>query len=101
MNKEELVRQVAQKTRMPQKDIALCLNTALETITRTLGRGQRVTLVGFGSFQIRERAAREGRNPRTGSVLQIPARRAAVWIAGKHLRERLEGTRKRRQLVEA
>jgi len=86
---------------MPQKDIALCLNTALETITRALGRGQRVTLVGFGSFQIRERAAREGRNPRTGSVLQIPARRTAVWIAGKHLRERLEGTRKRRQLVEA
>lgn len=101
MNKEELVRHVAQKTRMPQKDIALCLNTALDTITRALSRGQRVTLVGFGSFHVRERAAREGRNPRTGNLLQIPARKAAVWVAGKHLRERLEGARKRRLLVEA
>ena len=101
MNKEELVRNVSLKTRMPQKDIALCINTALDLITRALTRGQRVTLVGFGSFHVRERAAREGRNPRTGMLLQIPARKAAVWIAGKNLRERLDAGRRKKALVRA
>ncbi|MBI6546066.1 MAG: HU family DNA-binding protein [Cyanobacteria bacterium NC_groundwater_1444_Ag_S-0.65um_54_12] len=98
MNKEELVKSISARAKVSQKDAATCLNATLDVISRALMRGQKVTLVGFGSFSVRERAAREGRNPRTGAVLKIPAKRAAVWTAGKNLKERVE-TRHRRHLA--
>ncbi|MBU6429814.1 MAG: HU family DNA-binding protein [Cyanobacteria bacterium REEB65] len=102
MNKEDLVRIISAKARVSQKDAAECLNATLDSITRALARGQKVTLVGFGSFRVRTRAARQGRNPRTGAVLDIPARKSAVWVAGKALKDRVEaGGRSRRQLVGA
>lgn len=95
VNKEELVKLVADRTRMTQKDTQAMLMTTLEAIGHALSRGDRVTLVGFGTFQVRERAAREGRNPRTGAVLRIPAKKSPVFVAGKALREKVKtGPRK-------
>lgn len=100
MNKEDLVKIISAKTKVSRKDAAVCLNATLDSISKALGKGQKVTLVGFGSFQVRTRAAREGRNPRTGEVLHIPSKKSPVWVAGKSLRERVESA-KRRQLVTA
>ncbi len=102
MNKEDLVRIISAKAHVSQKDAAECLNATLDSIVRALARGQKVTLVGFGSFRVRTRAARQGRNPRTGAVLDIPSKKSAVWVAGRALKERVEnGGRARRTLVAA
>ncbi len=95
MNKEDLIKQVSVKTRMSQKDVGEVINAALGAVGEALTGGDRVTLVGFGTFQVRERSAREGRNPRTGDIIQIPAKKSAVWIPGKSLRERVEAARAR------
>lgn len=100
MNKEDLVKVISTKAKVSQKDAAACLNATLDVISKALVRGQKVTLVGFGSFQVRQRAAREGRNPRTGGILHIPAKKSAVWVAGKPLKERIE-RKFSRQLVGA
>ena len=89
MNKEDLVKIVSEKTRLTQKDAHEILGMTLDVISHALTRGDRVTLVGFGTFQIRERAAREGRNPRTGAVLHIGAKRRPVFVPGKALKERV------------
>lgn len=99
MNKEDLVRIISTKAHVSQKDAAECLNATLDSIVKALAKGQRVTLVGFGSFRVRTRAARQGRNPRTGAVLDIPAKKSAVWVAGKALKDRVESSGRRRQLV--
>ncbi|MEB3188393.1 MAG: HU family DNA-binding protein [bacterium] len=93
MNKEDLIKQVSAKTRLSQKDVGEVINAALGVVSESLTEGERVTLVGFGTFQVRERSAREGRNPRTGEVIQIAAKKSAVWIPGKGLRERVEAAR--------
>ncbi|MGE5708270.1 MAG: HU family DNA-binding protein [Bacteroidota bacterium] len=97
MNKEELIKQISTRAKVSQKEAGECLNATLDAITAALAKGNKVTLVGFGTFQVRQRAAREGRNPRTGAVLKIPAKRAPVWTAGKNLKERVEG--RKRQLA--
>lgn len=89
MNKDELVSTVAQKTQMPKKTAEHLVSAALETIAEALSRNEKVTLVGFGTFAVRERAARQGKNPRTGETIQIKARRTPAFTAGKALRERL------------
>ena len=95
MNKEDLVKIVADKARMTQKDAHDMIGTAIDVITHALSKGDKVTLVGFGTFQVRERAAREGRNPRTGAVLHIAAKRSPVFVPGKLLKERcVEGKKK-------
>jgi len=86
MNKSQLVERVAAKTGLTQKDVLEVLNVSLEAITTSLKRREKVTLVGFGTFLIRNRAARSGRNPHTGAQLQIPARRAPAFAAGKELK---------------
>jgi len=96
MNKEDLIKQVSVKTRMSQKDVGDCINAALASVGDALSGGERVTLVGFGTFQVRERSAREGRNPRSGEVIQIPAKKSAVWVPGKSLRERVESSSRTR-----
>ena len=91
MNKEELVNAVATKTKASKKDTEATVNAMVTAITDALAKGDKVTLVGFGTFQVRERAAREGRNPRTGGVLKIPARKAPAFAAGKGLKEAVSG----------
>jgi DNA-binding protein HU-beta len=95
VNKEELIKAISLKAKISQKEAGEILNATLEVISSSLGRGQKVTLVGFGTFQVRSRAARDGRNPRTGDVLKIPAKKTPVWTAGKNLKERIEGGRKK------
>ncbi len=86
MNKEELVEKVAVKTGLTKKDVLAVLNGTLATITTSLKRREKVTLVGFGTFLIRNRAARQGRNPQTGAQLHIPAKRVPTFTAGKALK---------------
>ena len=91
MNKEELVKEVAKSSKMSQKEVAEVLNTAIDSITRAVARGKRVTLVGFGSFESRQRSARMGRNPQTGRQIQIPAKRVPAFSAGKSFRQMVGG----------
>ncbi|QBY46466.1 HU family DNA-binding protein (plasmid) [Arsenophonus nasoniae] len=77
MNKTELINQIAEKA----------LNSFIETVTEALKVGDDVQLVGFGSFQVKQRAAREGRNPQTGKVIQIAAANVPSFKAGKTLKE--------------
>ncbi|HEY9766294.1 MAG TPA: HU family DNA-binding protein [Chroococcales cyanobacterium] len=90
MNKEELIKQISTKAKVSQKEAGECLNATIDAISNALAKGDKITLVGFGTFQVRQRAAREGRNPRTGEVLKIPAKKSPVWTAGKTLKERVE-----------
>lgn len=88
MNKTELVNRVAQKTGMTKKASADALAAVLETIEEALKRGDKVQLVGFGTFEVRNRKARQGRNPqKPDEVMQIPASKAPVFKAGKSLKE--------------
>lgn len=88
MNKTELIASVAEKTEVTKKNAELLLNSFLETIREELIAGEKVQLVGFGSFEVRDRKARQGRNPRNPEeVIQIPASKAPVFKAGKGLKE--------------
>ena len=87
MNKEELVKEIAKKTRMAQKQVAEILGLTIETIEKTVSKGKKVTLVGFGTFEARKRAARTGRNPQTGAEIKIPAKTVPVFSAGKKFKE--------------
>ncbi len=87
MNKEELVQEVAKKTRQTNKNVKEILDAALEAITKTVSKGKKVTLVGFGTFESRKRAARIGRNPQTGKELKIPAKKVPAFSAGKKFKE--------------
>ena len=86
MNKDQLVDKVAAKTGLTKKDVLTVLNESLDTIRTSLKRREKVTLVGFGTFVIRNRAARQGRNPQTGAQLHIPAKRVPAFAAGKDLK---------------
>jgi DNA-binding protein HU-beta len=86
MNKEQLVERVAEKTGATKKDVADVLNSALEMVSGALKKGEKVTLVGFGTFLTRKRKAREGRNPQTGAKIKIPAKRVPAFTAGKELK---------------
>ena len=87
MNKEELVKEVAKKTKMSQKEVAEIISATVEMITKTVSKGKKVTLVGFGTFEARKRAARTGRNPQTGAELQIAAKTVPAFSAGKKFKE--------------
>jgi DNA-binding protein HU-beta len=93
LNKEELVNAVAAKTKLSKKDTESTINATIDAITAALAKSDKVTLVGFGTFQVRERAAREGRNPRTGAVLKIAAKKAPAFTAGKGLKETVAGAK--------
>ena len=81
------LKEVAKKTKMSQKEVAEVLNATIEAITKTVSKGKKVTLVGFGSFEGRKRAARMGRNPQTGKELKIPAKTVPAFTAGKKFKE--------------
>ncbi|XMB87244.1 HU family DNA-binding protein [Mycoplasmatota bacterium WC44] len=87
MNKVELVAKIADKANVSKKDAENILNATVESITEAMAAGEKVALTGFGSFETRERAAREGRNPRTGETIQIAAQKTPAFKAGKALKE--------------
>ena len=87
MNKTELIAAVAEKTGLSKKDTEAAVNATLLTITAALKEGDKVQLVGFGSFEVKSRAARTGRNPRTKEVVEIPASKVPVFKAGKALKD--------------
>ena len=86
LNKSELVSVVAQKVGMQKKDADKVVNAVFASIAESLGNGEKVQFTGFGTFDVRARQAREGRNPATGDVIQIPATKAPVFKAGKELK---------------
>lgn len=87
MNKVELVAAVAAKTEMSKKDSEKAVNAFVEAVTEALAKGEKVQLVGFGGFEVKERAERTGRNPRTGEATVIPASKNPVFKAGKALKD--------------
>lgn len=87
MNKAELVAAVAEKTALSKKDSEKAVNAAFEAITAALVGGDKVQLVGFGAFEVKERNARVGRNPKTKEEIEIPASRVASFKVGKALKE--------------
>ena len=87
MNKAELVMAIAEKTQMTKKDSEAALVAALDAITAALADGERVQLVGFGSFEVKKRAERTGLNPKTLETIAIPASKAPTFKPGKALKE--------------
>ena len=87
MTKADLITVVAQKTNLSKKDSEKAVAAVLDAITETLAAGEKVSLVGFGTFEVKERAAREGINPRTKEKIVIPASKLPSFKAGKALKE--------------
>jgi DNA-binding protein HU-beta len=87
MNKGELIESVAQSTDLSRADATRAVDAVLDSVTRTLQRGGSVSLVGFGTFSVKKRAARAGRNPRTGETIQIAASNVPGFKAGKGLKD--------------
>ena len=90
MNKTELISAVAEKAEMTKKDAEKAVNALFASIEEALAKGEKVQLVGFGTFEVRERAARTGRNPQTGEEIQIAASKVPAFKAGKALKEAVE-----------
>ena len=87
MNKAELIAAVAEKSGLSRKDSEKAVNATLEAVTASLVKGEKVALVGFGAFEVKERGARIGRNPQTKAEITIPASRVATFKVGKALKE--------------
>jgi DNA-binding protein HU-beta len=87
MNKAELIARVAMDSHLTKADATRAIDALLDNVTRALKKGDKVTLVGFGSFGVARRKARSGRNPQTGAPIRIAARRAPRFTAGKDLKE--------------
>ena len=91
MNKQELSERMASKTGMTKKDCGIALDGMLSAITEALQKGDKIKLTGFGTFEVKHRAARTGRNPQTKDVVEIPAQSVPVFKAGKVLKESVRG----------
>ncbi|MGI5059359.1 HU family DNA-binding protein [Treponema pectinovorum] len=89
MNKSELIDAMAKKSGLTKKDSELALKAFIETVSDTLAKGDDVALLGFGTFGIGERAARSGRNPKTGEVIKIKASKSPKFKAGKALKDKV------------
>jgi DNA-binding protein HU-beta len=89
MNKGELVDRISQKATVTKKQADAVLSAAVETIMEAVSEGDKVTLVGFGSFERRDRKEREGRNPKTGEKMSIPATKVPAFSAGKLFKEKV------------
>ncbi|MDY2789869.1 MAG: HU family DNA-binding protein [Lachnospiraceae bacterium] len=87
MNKTELVAAIAEKTELSKKDAEKALKAFTDVVTEELTKGGKIQLVGFGTFEVSERAAREGRNPQTGKTIKIAASKAPKFKAGKALKD--------------
>lgn len=97
MNKSELVDSVAKLAGLSKKDSESAVNAMLESITSALVKEDKVVLVGFGTFETRKRAARNGRNPATKEVIKIPASKAPAFKAGKGLKDKVNKVSKNRK----
>ena len=89
MNKSELITSMAEKSQLTKKDAEIALKAFVESIEEALEKGEKVQLVGFGTFETRARAARDGRNPRTKEVIKIAASTVPVFKAGKEFKEKV------------
>ncbi len=87
MNKAELVSAIADKTALSKKDAENAIKAFTDVVAEELKKGQKIQLVGFGTFEVSERAARTGRNPQTGKEMKIPASKAPKFKAGKSLKD--------------
>ena len=87
MNKSELVNSVADKALLSKKDAEKAVTAIFETLTETLAQGDKVSLVGFGTFEVKESAEKTGRNPKTGEAMTIPASKKPKFTAGKALKD--------------
>lgn len=87
MNKTELINAVAEKADISKKDADVAVNAVFGAITDALAAGDKIQLVGFGTFEVRERAEKQGRNPRTGEAMTVPASKLPAFKAGKALKE--------------
>lgn len=87
MNKTELIEKIASSAQVSKTDASRLFNAMVETVTESLSKGEAVTIVGFGTFKVTNRAARSGRNPQTGEVIEIPAQNSPRFSAGKQLKE--------------
>ena len=90
MNKSDLVARMAKKAEISQSSAEVALNEFMAGVSDALKKGERVTLVGFGSWDVRKRAARKGRNPQNGKALNIPARRVVRFRTGSELKGRVK-----------
>ena len=89
MNKAELITSKAEKSQLTKKDAESALKAFIDSVQEALESGEKVQLIGFGTFETRERAAREGRNPRTKETITIPASTVPVFKAGKEFKDRV------------
>ncbi|MCC5893677.1 HU family DNA-binding protein [Exiguobacterium sp.] len=87
MNKTELIQAVAEKAGVSKKEATTVVEATFESITEALQNGEKIQLIGFGTFEVRERAARKGRNPRTKEDIEIPASKVPAFKAGKALKD--------------
>jgi DNA-binding protein HU-beta len=90
LNKTELISEVAQKANITKKDADKIVNAFFATVESALKAGDKVQLVGFGTFEVRERQARKGRNPQTGQEISIPATKVPAFKAGKALKDAVD-----------
>ena len=96
MTKSGLIERVAELTpHISKKDTEVVVNTIFDSMTEALKQGERIEIRGFGSFQVKVREAREGRNPKTGEEVQIPAKRTPFFKVGKELKEKVDEVRSR------
>lgn len=86
-NKQDLINKVAEATDLTKKDSAVVVDETFKAIEEFLAQGEKVQLIGFGNFEVRERAARQGRNPQTGETIQIKASKVPAFKAGKALKD--------------
>ncbi|HAC61163.1 MAG TPA: HU family DNA-binding protein [Lachnospiraceae bacterium] len=89
MNKQELIAAIAEKAEMEKDDAKKALNAFIEVVGDELKKGEKIQIIGFGTFEVSERAAREGRNPQTGETMEIKASRNPKFKAGKALKDSL------------
>ncbi|MEH7342545.1 HU family DNA-binding protein [Bacillus sp. JJ1532] len=87
MNKTELVKVVSTQAELTQKDTSKAVDALFDTISNTLAEGEKIQLIGFGTFEVRERSARKGRNPQTGEEIDIAASKIPAFKPGKELKE--------------
>ncbi|MDH5042578.1 HU family DNA-binding protein [Enterococcus faecalis] len=87
MNKTELINAVSDSANLTKKEAGLAVDAVFESIQKSLSNGEKVQLIGFGNFEVRERAARKGRNPQTGDEIEIPASKVPAFKAGKALKD--------------
>ncbi|NLU53592.1 MAG: HU family DNA-binding protein [Clostridiaceae bacterium] len=91
MNKADLISAVAQQSGLTKKDSEAAIDALVSVVGETLANGEKVVLVGFGTFETKNRAARKGRNPQTKETITIPASKVPVFKAGKTLKEKVNG----------